>query len=269
MKEGGKADKTDWFKKLGKDVTVTVPASVDSKLSQLVREGLEQFQEGEKYLVLEDGGRSLHQDLVKSNFNPMETCERANCLTCWAAPSNGKCYKSNVGYRVSCAREPCTLTGAEPQQGHGQLDQLDDGTDDEGDALQQHQYHDLCPPPGAQYEGETARTAFTRGQQHLKLYRGSRKEKEKSFMWHHTQQVHGGVLGDQGEGLRDYKMEVVGRFRDPLSRILDEAIRIKDAETKEKNVPVINQKKIVCLNSKLDFFKSQAVHTTFSKGAKK
>ena len=57
MKEGGKADKTDWFKKLGKDVTVTVPASVDSKLSQLVREGLEQFQEGEKYLVLEDGGR--------------------------------------------------------------------------------------------------------------------------------------------------------------------------------------------------------------------
>ena len=86
-------------------------------------------------------------------------------------------------------------------------------------------------------------------------------------MWHHTQQVHGGVLGDQGEGLRDYKMEVVGRFRDPLSRILDEAIRIKDAEIKEKNV--LDEKKIVCLNSKLDYFKSQAVHTTFSKGAKK
>ena len=80
--------------------------------------------------------------------------------------------------------------------------------------------------------------------------------------------MHGGVLGEQG-GLTDYKMEVVGRFRDPLSRILDEAIRIKDAEMKEKNLPVPDQKKVICMNSKLDYFKSQAVHTTFGKGARK
>ena len=77
-------------------------------------------------------------------------------------------------------------------------------------------------------------------------------------MWHHTQQAHGGVIGEE-RGLRDYKMEVVGRFRDPLTRILDEAVRIKDAENSEKNWSAENGKKFVCLNSKLDYFKSQAL----------
>ena len=64
-------------------------------------------------------------------------------------------------------------------------------------------------------------------------------------------------------------MEVVGRFRDPLTRILDEAVRIKDAEMLENKLLEPDEKKYICLNSKLDYFKSQVVRTTFSKGATK
>lgn len=82
-------DEAEWFRKLGKEVTITLPASVSSQLSEEVKENLQQFQEGERYLVLKDGGRSVHQDLIKSNFSSKATCERANCLVCCATPSNG------------------------------------------------------------------------------------------------------------------------------------------------------------------------------------
>ena len=80
----------------------------------------------------------------------------------------------------------------------------------------------------------------------MKLYRaGERKwkkgggrgggegEDDKSFMWRHTLEAHGGVIGPL-QGLSDYSMTVTGTFKDPLTRILDEAVKIKDFEDDPK-----------------------------------
>ena len=87
-------------------------------------------------------------------------------------------------------------------------------------------------------------------------------------MWHHTREVHGGVIGDQG-GLGDYKMEVVSRFSDPMSRILEEAVRIREAESLDLGWSEANGKRTICLNGKLEYFQSQMVNTNFSKGSLK
>ena len=52
-------------------------------------------------------------------------------------------------------------------------------------------------------------------------------------------------------------MKVTGVFKDPLTRILDEAVRIKDLE----DDPAAN-----CLNSKGEYFQSQYIRTSYTKG---
>ena len=75
-------------------------------------------------------------------------------------------------------------------------------------------------------------------------------------MWRHTLEAHGGVLGPLS-GLNDYSMKVTGVFKDPLSRILDEAVRIKDLE----DDPAAN-----CRNSKGEYFQRQYIRTSYTKG---
>ena len=76
-------------------------------------------------------------------------------------------------------------------------------------------------------------------------------------MWRHTLEAHGGIIGPLN-GLNDYSMKVTDNFKDPLSRILDEAVRIKDLE----DDPSVN-----CLNSKGEYFQSQYIRTSYQKGA--
>ena len=86
---------------------------------------------------------------------------------------------------------------------------------------------------------------------------GPEGQNEKSYMWRHTLEAHGGLIGSLN-GLNDYSMKVTGTFKDPLSRILDEAVRIKDLE----DDPSVN-----CLNSKGEYFQSQYIRTSYQKGA--
>ena len=86
---------------------------------------------------------------------------------------------------------------------------------------------------------------------------GGEGEDDKSFMWRHTLEVHGGVIGPL-QGLNDYSMKVTGTFKDPLTRILDEAVRIKDLE---------DDPKVNCLNSKGEYYQSQYIRTCYKKGA--
>ena len=91
--EGGKSDKTSWFKKLGYQNTIMLPATMDGELTNKVRKALEASQPpmGFRTLVLEDGGRSVKSDLVRSNPFPRLSCNRDNCLMCQLSPSKGKC----------------------------------------------------------------------------------------------------------------------------------------------------------------------------------
>ena len=91
------------------------------------------------------------------------------------------------------------------------------------------------------YIGETSKPAYTRIKQHYNNYRAAAAAKlaalpnlgqdnmkqrdVKSWMWEHTRDVHGGVLGDEN-GMSDYMMNVTGRFTRCLERQVTEGIRI-------------------------------------------
>ena len=172
---------------------------------------------GFKTLVVEDGGRSLKCDITKSNPFPVLTvCERPDCMMCTFEPSKGKCWGSNAVYKIECTRAPCT---------------------NEGGTL-------------ATYIGETCRSYYTRGSQHLNLYKN---KKDNSRLWKHCKEEHGGLI----EGETDFRMKPVEKFRDPITRILHEAVRIQQNEVDPKTLN---------LNSKMEYFGPEYVRPNFSKG---
>ena len=75
-------------------------------------------------------------------------------------------------------------------------------------------------------------------------------------MWRHTESIHNGNIG-VGGGVKDYKMEVLDIYKEALTRIIGEAVRI---EEQEKN------KKVLSLNSKSEYFRSQYICPTFEEG---
>ena len=69
------------------------------------------------------------------------------------------------------------------------------------------------------YEGETCRSVYLRGQEHLKDYK---KKNDKSVMYKHVRKEH-----KNEETQVQFRMEVVGRFKHPMNRQIDEGIRIQ------------------------------------------
>ena len=141
------------------------------------------------------------------------------------------CEKSNVGYEGDCCR---------------------------------------CEQAVQKYVGETSRTSYTRVKEHLTDYRSAaasnlpalpttelctgqhRKQIVKSWMWEHTRDVHGGVVGAQG-GVLDYKFTVAGTFRRCLQRQVDEGLRMTKRE----------KEGCVLLNSKNEWFTPRLIVPTF------
>jgi hypothetical protein len=119
------------------------------------------------------------------------------------------CYATHHNYEWSCTR--CDLAILQHQRDHG------------GDR----------PAPRPKYKGESSRTPLTRAEQHLAAYR--RKE-ENSFMWEHTAKEHGGEV--QG---KDYVLTVTATDRDPVRRVLREAVRIRSAaEGREESMMALD-----------------------------
>ena len=77
-------------------------------------------------------------------------------------------------------------------------------------------YKITCSECKAEYHGETSRTMFCRGKEHLK---GLTEKRKESVLWEHSESVHEG---------RDvsYTMRATGFFSEPLTRQIDEAVRI-------------------------------------------
>ena len=110
------------------------------------------------------------------------------------------------------------------------------------------------------YRGESSRSCFRRGQSHLNNYTSrDHKRRDKSCLWKHTRDVHGGILGDDG-GLSDYGMTYLSQDSRPLDRLVKEGSYIQDLENKE----ALGQ--AVCLNSKQDFIQSCRVSLDFRRG---
>ena len=89
---------------------------------------------------------------------------------------------------------------------------------------------ETCQDRGLQriYEGETARSARIRGAEHLSNFRSGR---EDSPLFKHKQRDH------KDEEMK-FRMEITNKFRDPLTRQANEAVRISS----RKKAEVMNSK---------------------------
>ena len=115
------------------------------------------------------------------------------------------------------------------------------------------------------YHSETSRTVFTRAQQHFDDYDSHvprRKVKQKSsWMWDDTEEAHQGIISENVSD--DYSFRVAGSFKDPLSRQLDESVRIGMVTNLGRVVGV--DKKCVLLNRKDEPYQPRMVLPYFSK----
>ena len=118
---------------------------------------------------------------------------------CFWEPSNMSFHAQNISYRMVCAREPCS-------------NNLDLNKLSTPQILNQVKNRGAKP---SVYEGQSFRGPYTRGKQHNSLYRGVNKE--KSWMWHHSRSIHGGLIGHD-KGMSDYKFVTLHTHKDNLSR---------------------------------------------------
>ena len=81
---------------------------------------------------------------------------------------------------------------------------------------------DLCGVEEVCYVGETGQNAYTRGLKHMANYRGKQTD---SPLWKHALIAHGGSLDVS------YSMKVEKCFKDPLTRQVNEAVRIANCES--------------------------------------
>ena len=147
----------------------------------------------ERIKIVEGGGRKMKDLLVVKNPFPNTVCEMRKCVL--YRNNTGKifipCNTNNVGYRLVC--ETCEDNG---------LPRV--------------------------YEGETARSARTRGAEHRRDFN---KQRADSAMYKHK------ITEHDGEEIK-YRMEITKRFKDPLTRQANEAVRISSRNKKE----VLNSK---------------------------
>ena len=73
------------------------------------------------------------------------------------------------------------------------------------------------------YEGETSRNAKIRGEEHL---RGFRSKNEGNPLYKHK-------LIDHPEEDPEFQMQVLRSFKDPLTRLANEGVRIKERKPQE------------------------------------
>ena len=242
-KQGGVSKNSNWFCKLGYKAALALPASQDDKLVQMVKSKLKQggFKD---IMVYSNGGKVTSSNVVKSNPFSRSECERKECMMCSVEPSKGRCTRAGSCYTITCNRLPCKGLV------EGEVDRLED-----------------LEVPMARYAGESSRTLYTRGAKHLALYTGSNAQKSTSFMWRHCQVAHGGIMGTE-DGLGDFRMDQVSSHRDPLSRVLREALEIQELENNEIGWKTVNQdgRKIHCLNSKQEYFQNVIPRTVQIRG---
>ena len=178
-----------------------MPVTKGSKLVKKLRNREQEINKFRKERIkfVEDAGITLKSLLVQNNPFPKSVCEKKNCLICGSEKSGNikfECNSNNVGYRLGC--DTCAARG---------LIRI--------------------------YEGETSRSARTRGAEHLA---DLKNERPSGVLFKHKENTH------KTEEMK-IRMEITKKFRDPLTRQANEAVRI---EYRSKN-------QFELLNSKSEF----------------
>ena len=186
--------KFNWYnvgnKEIGYKSVLFVPITKGGKLLKVMKQREEEINKysDERIKIVEGGGVQMKNLLVVKDPFPTQACEMRKCILCKANTKEIKfaCNTNNVGYRLVC--ETCEEKGLKRT-----------------------------------YEGETARSARTRGAEHMRDFK---KGKDDSAMHKHKQNEH------NGDEIK-YRMEITKSFRDPLTRQANEAVRISSMKKNE------------------------------------
>ena len=255
---GGKTTKSTWFRDKGNFTsTVNFPPTPNSNLAKIIKKVIEECPapKGTKAKITENGGLTVRQELCRSDPFPKISCERVGCGMCQSGGSRGQCWKPNIGYRYDCSRCRAKLNNL--VEGGASMDDM----------------------TAYQYVGESSRTAYTRHLQHMARYRTAANgwqlpaldddgDKAGSFMWNHTRDEHGGVVGPAG-GNSDYNLCIEGKFKDCMTRQVDEDVRLRESGWGQDDDMLAwagcdkSGPKCVLLNGNGDYFKPKSVRTQF------
>ena len=153
------------------------------------------------------GGRKISSKPKSDPFADPK-CDRNDCITCSVPKSRGGCRFGNVGYQLVCM--PCS--------------------DQEITAT---------------YEGETAKSAYEHGQQHVS---NLSKKVADTPMWKHAELHH------QSDNSIEFSMQVTSRFKKPMVRQEDESIHIRESVSSIK------------MNSKSEFHQPPLIRLVAASG---
>ena len=149
---------------------------------------------------MERSGTQLSRILCQRNPWAGEDCSRPDCLVCGDGEAGGgDCRRRNITYITTCIT--C-------------LKNKKEGATEKGPA---------------QYVGESARSAYERGREHLDGYK---QGKEENHMMKHR------VMDHPGENVI-FRMKVLAKHRSAFERQVTEAVLI---EMKEKDGLLLNSK---------------------------
>ena len=161
------------------------------------------------------------------NTNPAKSanCFRPDCGVC--ASGGKRCAVSGVTYKYVCQKES-TVGGSD--NGTAQRHSEGNSTDvtEEPEIVK-------C---GAEYLGETSKNMYSRNLWHQEKYV---KNSSESFMANHQNEKHNGEPAE-------FKIVVMDKFKDAMSRQLSEALNIKNQVGKSE-----------ILNSKAEYHQPQIV----------
>ena len=152
---------------------------------------------GEKVKIVERGGTQIKQILHKSNPWSKGFCGRANCLTCLHGDGTQNCFDKNIVYQVSCL----DCEGGEQKK-------------------------------TAMYVGQTSRSMYERGQEHLL---GLRKKNENNPLFKHVTEEH------NGDTKVKFEMKTVKKHFSAFQRIVHESVLI-ERTSKAKNFSILNSR---------------------------
>ena len=173
--------KLNWYRRGGDEALMIIPQTPDSELLKKYKQ--EVANSGLPICIVEKGGVQLKRQLQRLDPHRTGKCDGSDCLVCTSG-GKGPCRENGVNYSITC--EECEATDNQERV----------------------------------YIGETARTPYIRGREHMEDLRHRR---EKSTLWKHCRKFH--QSEDQG---RKFRMDVTGAYRnDAMLRQIGEATRIQ------------------------------------------
>ena len=188
----------------------STPGGVLAKMLQQTDDRLAKETGQKKIKMVERGGATLKSILSRLNPWGKEGCTRSDCFPCKGEKGKGgNCQAESCVYRINC--EECKGRGV-----------------------------------ASLYIGETSRTPYLRGKEHLAKLQGEAKD---SALWDHCVEEHGGEKVN-------FSMKVGNKHKTPFTRQVEEAVAIETCIAD------------ILLNSKSEFYCSRIPRVKIEVGNK-